>query len=68
MTDNDDRNADVAPDDQDTARQEHPHSSPTTKDQDIANDDATKVLPGTGGPDDPGDVDVDDEDFDLPTG
>jgi hypothetical protein len=78
MTDNDDRNADVNPDDQDTAyspsseretesRQEHPDTSPATRDQDI-DDDAIKVLPGTGGPDDPGDVDVDDEDFDLPTG
>lgn len=78
MADNDDRNDDVDPDDPDTAyspaseretesRQEHPRTSPATRDPDI-DDGAIKVLPGTGGPDDEGDVDADDEDFNLPTG
>ena len=35
-----------------------------TADPDI-NDDDVKVLPGTGGPDDTGDVDVDPDDIDF---
>jgi hypothetical protein len=75
---NDGHTGDVGPDDPDTAyspaseretesRQEHPSTSPATRDPEI-DDDAVEVLPGTGGPDDQGDVDVDDEYFNLPTG
>lgn len=39
-------------------------SVPSTIDSEVA--DKVKVAPGTGGPDDPGDVDVDDEDIKLP--
>jgi hypothetical protein len=78
MVDNNDGSDEVDRDDPDTAyspaseretesRQEHPRASEGTRDQDI-DDDAVKVLPGTGGPDDPGDVDIDDEDFNFPTG
>jgi hypothetical protein len=78
MVDNNDGDDDVDPDDPDTAyspaseretesRQEQPRTSPATQDQEI-DDDTVKVLPGTGGPDDPGDVDVDDEDFNFPAG
>lgn len=48
-------------------RQEHPESSEATKRGDI-DDDHVKLLPGTGGPDDEGDMDVDGDDFNLPTG
>jgi hypothetical protein len=78
MTDYDDRNDSDGKLDPDTAyspaseretesRQDHPETSPATKDPDI-DEDAVKVLPGTGGPDDEGDVDVDDEDLNLPAG
>lgn len=39
-------------------RQKHSQESPATSDPDIDEDDV-KVLPGTGGPDDTGDVEVD---------
>ena len=45
-------------------RQEDPATSAATADPDI-NDDEVKVLPGTGGPDDTGDVDVDPDDIDF---
>jgi hypothetical protein len=45
-------------------RQEDPSASAATADPDI-NDDDVKVLPGTGGPDDTGDVDVDPDDIDF---
>jgi hypothetical protein len=78
MTDNDDRNDDPGRLDPDTAyspasereteaRQDQPRNSAATKDPEI-DEDAITVLPGTGGPDDTGDVDADDEDFNLPTG
>ncbi|MHA6667711.1 hypothetical protein ACX3O0_02445 [Homoserinimonas sp. A447] len=45
-------------------RQKHPADSPATADPEV--DDAeVKVLPGTGGPDDSGDVDVDPDDIDF---
>lgn len=46
------------------AREGSPRSSEATKDPDIDQDDVT-VLPGTGGPDDQGDVEVDEEDLNL---
>lgn len=45
-------------------RQEDPAESPATDDPDI-DDEAVKLLPGTGGPDDSGDVDVDPADIDF---
>ncbi len=47
------------------SRQDNPRTSEATNDPDIDTDDVT-VLPGTGGPDDPGDVDVDPADIRLP--
>ena len=41
--------------------QKHPRSSPATTDEDI-DADSIKVLPGTGGPDDTGDVETDGDD------
>ena len=46
-------------------RQQHVRRSEATDDPDIDTGDI-KVLPGTGGPDDPGDVDVDPDDIRLP--
>ncbi len=45
-------------------RQRDPAQSEATEDADI-DADAVKVLPGTGGPDDTGDVDVDPGDIDF---
>lgn len=45
-------------------RQEDPDQSQATTDPDIDEDDV-KVLPGTGGPDDSGDVDVNPDDIDF---
>jgi len=45
-------------------RQEDPRESPATSDPDI-NDENVKVLPGTGGPDDSGDVEVNPDDIDF---
>ena len=47
------------------ARQQNPASSDAVDDHDIDTDDVT-VLPGTGGPDDSGDVDVDDAELNIP--
>ncbi|WP_167041711.1 hypothetical protein [Salinibacterium sp. ZJ454] len=52
--------------DRETAsRQDNPDSSDALRDEDIDSDDVN-VLPGTGGPDDTGDVDVDEDDLNLP--
>jgi hypothetical protein len=52
--------------DETKARQEDPRRSEATNDPDIDQDDVT-VLPGTGGPDDTGDVSVDPAEIrDLP--
>jgi len=45
-------------------RQEDPRESPATTDPDVNEDDVT-VLPGTGGPDDSGDIEVDPEDINF---
>lgn len=45
-------------------RQEDPRESAATNDPDI-DDESVKVLPGTGGPDDTGDVEVDPEDINF---
>lgn len=45
-------------------RQKDPAESPATADPDI-DDDEVKVLPGTGGPDDSGDVEVNPDDIDF---
>lgn len=45
-------------------RQDSPADSRATEDPDIDDDDIT-VLPGTGGPDDAGDVEVDPDDIDF---
>jgi len=45
-------------------RQKEPQESPATSDPDIDDDDV-KVLPGTGGPDDSGDVEVNPDDIDF---
>jgi hypothetical protein len=47
------------------ARDDEPRGSAALDDEDI-NPDDVNVLPGTGGPDDVGDVDVDQEDLNLP--
>ena len=47
------------------ALQEDQDSSPALADPDIESDDVT-TLPGTGGPDDEGDVDVDPSELNLP--
>lgn len=46
-------------------RQANPDESPATADEDIDGDDV-KLLPGTGGPDDSGDVEVDEDDLNMP--
>jgi hypothetical protein len=45
-------------------RQADPDESPATADPDIDDDDVT-LLPGTGGPDDSGDVEVNPEDINF---
>jgi len=45
-------------------RQQDPDESPATDDPDI-DDESVKVLPGTGGPDDSGDIEVSAEDIDF---
>ncbi|MGO4691264.1 hypothetical protein [Glaciibacter sp. 2TAF33] len=47
------------------ARDDEPQGSAALDDEDI-NPDDVNVLPGTGGPDDTGDVDVDEDDLNLP--
>jgi hypothetical protein len=47
------------------SRDEEPQGSAALDDDDI-NPDDVNVLPGTGGPDDVGDVDVDEDDLNLP--
>lgn len=47
------------------SRDEEPQGSAALDDEDI-NPDDVNVLPGTGGPDDVGDVDVDEDDLNLP--
>ena len=47
------------------AREQHPRSSEALDDDDIDAGDVN-VLPGTGGPDDVGDVDVDEDDLNMP--
>jgi hypothetical protein len=46
-------------------RQQSPQDSPATADADI-DQDAVTALPGTGGPDDDGEVDVEGEPIDIP--
>ena len=52
-----------ASDQETTERQKSPTQSPATQDVDP---DAVGTLPGTGGPDDTGDVSADPDEFDLP--
>ncbi|MCU1636227.1 MAG: hypothetical protein JWQ68_1466 [Cryobacterium sp.] len=54
-----------ASEDEQESRQQNPRSSKATDDGDI-DPDQVKLLPGTGGPDDVGDIDVDENDLNLP--
>lgn len=75
MNDQDDRDGELDPDtayspssEQETEALQHsPRKSQATEDPEIDGEDI-RVLPGTGGPDDQGDVEIDDDDYDLPTG
>lgn len=55
-----DRTYSPSSDEETRARQERPSESPTAKEGDV-NEDAVTTKPGTGGPDDAGDVEVDEE-------
>jgi hypothetical protein len=48
------------------ARHDEPQGSVALEDDDI-NPDDVKVLPGTGGPDDVGDIEVSEDDLNLPS-
>jgi hypothetical protein len=48
------------------ARDNDPQGSAALEDDDI-NPDDVKVLPGTGGPDDVGDIEVNEDDLNLPS-